>query len=212
MVVRMLRVMTAGVIFLMAAGAQAQVQVPKDWYIAIGGGGAWYDDQKVTGAGGVKLSTDTGYTANVGIGTYVDEEKVVRLELEGVYENADYNNFGGAKVGGSTNSTGLMFNVLYDIQTGSNWVPYLGAGIGYARVNVDNVSQFGVTAINGNDNVFAWQFKGGIAYQFNPSMAVTVGYRYFGTDNLSFGDQPGGTVKTEGLSIQSAEVGFRYHF
>jgi opacity protein-like surface antigen len=43
-------------------------------------------------------------------------------------------------------------------------------------------------------------------------MAVTVGYRYYATDNLSFGGQPGGTIKTGGTQIQSAEVGFRFHF
>jgi opacity protein-like surface antigen len=212
MIVRMLRVATAGVIFMVAAGAQAQGEGPKLWYVAVGAGGAWYNDQTITGAGTGKLSTDPGYTANVAIGRYLDDIKVVRLEVEGLYDSAEVNNFGGAKAGGTLSNAGLMFNFLYDIQTGTSWIPYLGGGIGYSRVNMDNVTLAGVTVLDGTDNVFAYQFKGGVAYQFNPSMAVTVGYRYYATDNLSFGGQPGGTIKTGGTQIQSAEVGFRFHF
>jgi opacity protein-like surface antigen len=212
MIVRMLRVVMAGMIFFVAAGAQAQGQDPKLWYVAAGAGGAWYADQKITGGAVGKLSTDTGFALNGAIGRYLDDIRVLRLEVEGLYDNADVNNFGGTKAAGTLSNIGLMFNFLYDIQTGSSWIPYLGGGIGYSHVNMDNVTIAGVTVLDGTDNVFAYQFKAGIAYQFNPSMAVTLGYRYYGTDNLSFGGQPGGTVKTEGTRIQNAELGFRFNF
>lgn len=213
MIVRMLRFVMAGVIFMVAAGAQAQGGDPKLWYVAGGVGAAWNTDQKITGGGSGKLSTDPGYTANVSIGRYLDDIRVLRLEVEGLYDQSDVNNFGGTKATGRISNAGLMLNFLYDIQTGTGWVPYLGGGIGYSRVNMDDVGFSGAPpSIDGTDNVFAYQFKAGIAYQFNPSMAVTLGYRYYATDNLSFGGQPGGTVKTEGTRIQNAELGFRFNF
>jgi opacity protein-like surface antigen len=212
MIVRMLRVMTAGAIFILATGAQAQEANPKPWYVSAGAGGAWNLDQTISGTGGLALSTDTGFGLNAAIGRYLDEVRVIRLEAETVYENTDVNNISGVKAAGTLSNVGLMLNLLYDIHTDSAWIPYLGGGLGYARVNMDNVTAGGVQVLDGTDYVFAYQFKAGIAYQFNPSMAVTVGYRFYATDNPSFGGQPGGTVKTEGTRTQNAEVGFRFHF
>ena len=212
MIVRMLRVVTAGVLLILANGALAQQANPKPWYVSVGAGAAWYLDQKVTGAPSGELSTDTGYAANVSIGRYLDEIRVLRLELETLYDDADANNFGGAKISGDIANLGVMVNLLYDIHTDSNWIPYIGGGFGWGHVDMNNITQNGVTAIDGTDDTYAYQFKAGIAYQFNPSMAVTAGYRYYGTGNLSFGGQPGGTVKTEGVRLQSAELGFRFHF
>ena len=107
---------------------------------------------------------------------------------------------------------GVMFNFLYDIKTNSRWVPYLGGGIGYSQVFVDDLSVGGVTLVDDSAGAFAWQFKAGIAYEFNPSMAVTLGYRYFGTDNVSFDSKIGGSVNTGGTEIQNAELGFRFNF
>ena len=49
MIVRLLRVFTAGVIFTFATGAQAQGQDPKLWYVAVGAGAAWSSGLSVTG-------------------------------------------------------------------------------------------------------------------------------------------------------------------
>ena len=212
MILRTLRIVTAGAMLVLAAGVQAQEQASKPWYVAVGAGGAWYADQGISGSGPGDLSYDVGYTGNVSIGRYLDDIRVLRLEVEGVYDHADFNNFGGATVGGSSYNAGLMLNFIYDIHTDSPWIPYLGIGMGYSRVTMDNLSQGGVTAIDGSDDAFSYQFKGGIAYQFNPSMAVTLQYRYFATNDLSFSGQPSGTVKTDGTKVQSAEVGFRFHF
>jgi opacity protein-like surface antigen len=43
-------------------------------------------------------------------------------------------------------------------------------------------------------------------------MAVTLGYRYFATDNVSFKSKTGGSVNTGGTDIQNAELGFRFNF
>jgi opacity protein-like surface antigen len=215
MIRRSFRFITAGLLLAFAAGTQAQGEDPKLWYVAAGLGGTWYDDLTISGASGGKLGTDTGYTGNVSIGRYLDDIRVLRLELEGLYSRADFNNFGGVKAGGYLENSSLMVNFLYDIHTGSPWVPFLGGGIGYSRVGMNNLSAAGgPTLVDSTDNAFAYQFKGGVAYQFNPNLAITVAYRYFATDNLSFTGSPAapGTVNTGGTRSHNAEVGVRFNF
>ena len=215
MIRRSFRFLTAGLLLAFAAGSQAQGQDPKLWYVAGGLGATWYDDLTISGAGAGKLSMDTGYTGNVSIGRYLDDIRVLRLEVEGVFSRANINNFGGAKADGSLDNTSLMVNFLYDIQTGTPWVPFLGGGIGYSRVGMNNLSAVGgPTLVDSSDNVFAYQFKGGVAYQFDPALAVTVAYRYFATENMSFSGTSAmpGTVNTGGTRSHNAEVGFRFNF
>lgn len=215
MIRRSFRFLTAGLLLAFAAGSQAQGQDPKLWYVAGGLGATWYDDLTISGAGAGKLSMDTGYTGNVSIGRYLDDIRVLRLEVEGVFSRANINNFGGAKADGSLDNTSLMVNFLYDIQTGTPWVPFLGGGIGYSRVGMNNLSAVGgPTLVDSSDNVFAYQFKGGVAYQFDPALAVTVAYRYFATENMSFSATSAipGTVNTGGTRSHNAEVGFRFNF
>lgn len=212
MIVRLLRLLTVGLICVYATGTQAQMQDPKLWYVAVGAGGAWNDDQTLSGTAATNVATKTGFTVNGAIGRYLDDIRVLRLEAETIYDRSDVSSINGAGAGGNIYNVGLMFNFLYDIQTGTNWIPFLGGGIGYSRVTIDNLSQGGTTFVDDSDNAFSWQFKGGIAYQFNPSMAVTLAYRYYGTDNLSFDSTTGASVKTGGTRIQNAELGFRFHF
>lgn len=215
MIRRSFRLLTAGLLLAFAAGAQAQGQDPKLWYVAGGLGATWYDDLTISGAGAGRLSMDTGYTGNVSIGRYLDDIRVLRLEVEGVFSRANINNFGGAKADGSLDNSSLMVNFLYDIQTGTPWVPFLGGGIGYSRVGMNNLSAVGgPTLVDSSDNVFAYQFKGGVAYQFDPAWAVTVAYRYFATENPSFSGSSAmpGTVNTGGTRSHNAEVGFRFNF
>ena len=217
MIVRFLRLLTAGALFAFAASALAQVEEQGQerggpWYVAGGLGAGWYEDERLSGASTNKLAMDTGFTVNAAIGRYLDEIRVFRLEAEAVYARADIGNDGtGMATGGSLNNVALMFNVLYDIHTDSPWIPYLGGGIGNSWVVMDSYTSGGVPIADDTGNAFSWQFKGGVAYQFNPAMALTVQYRFIATDNVSW-SSPAGSISSSGTKIQSAEVGFRFHF
>ena len=211
MTVRLLRILMAAVIFVFATAAQAQGQDPKLWYVSLGAGGAWYEDLDF--GGGVAASMDTGFTVNGAFGRYIDDIRVIRLEGEVLYDRSGVDNLGGAQATGTLSNVGLMFNAYYDFRTDSSWTPYFGGGIGYSRVNFDNLTVGGVPLANDTGDAFSWQIKAGVAYQFSPSWAVNLGYRYYGTDNLDFGGPAGGAhLTSEGTRISSAEVGFRFHF
>ena len=213
MIVRLLRALTVGAILLVALGAQAQEpNLPKRWYVGAGAGASFYDDWEFTST--ISADLDTGYLGNVTVGAYLDDIRVFRLELEGLYTSSDVNGVSGASAAGTVSNTAAMFNALYDVRTGTDWTPYFGVGIGYSLVDVDSFTTpaGSPTLIDDNDGVFAWQIKAGVAYQFSPSWSVNVQYRFFNAENPSFINVNGVAVDGDPIRSNNAEVGFRFHF
>jgi|GEM_PF-5929969 len=118
---------------------------------------------------------------------------------------------------GSISTTSLLFNAYYDIETESNFEPYLGAGIGVSWASANDLSATypGTnTSFAIDDTAFGivYQFMGGVAYYFNPQTAVTVGYRYLGVPERSFDSGTLGELTFDGLGVHNLEVGVRYMF
>ncbi|MFP4299894.1 MAG: outer membrane protein [Spirulinaceae cyanobacterium] len=118
---------------------------------------------------------------------------------------------------GSISTTSLLFNAYYDIETESNFEPYIGAGVGVSWASANNLS----ATYPGTNTTFAiddtafgvvYQFMGGVAYYFNPQTAVTVGYRYLGVPERTFSAGTFGELKADGLGVHNLEVGIRYMF
>ena len=72
-----------------------------------------------------------------------------------------------------TKSTSVMLNGYYDIKTGTEWTPYITAGIGYSHVE------------NGGDendwykgDNFAYQAGVGTSYALTSNIALDAGYKY----------------------------------
>ena len=214
MTARLLRALTAGVIFVFAAGVQAEEPNSKLWYVALGAAPAWYNSPGLS-QGGVDASLrleSPGFGISGAFGRYVDDIKVIRLEGEVLYTRADVSSVGGVAAGGDLSSVGLMVNAFYDFNTNSNWTPFIGGGIGYSNVALNNLSLGGVTLVDDSNGAFSWQFKTGVSYQLTPSFSINGAYRVYGTDNLSFKDTGGATVNMDGPLIQMAEFGVRFHF
>lgn len=80
----------------------------------------------------------------------------------------------------------LMANVYYDFNTGSDWTPYIGAGLGYARVKSENSFQLtgadtkysGSSSFSKSSNNFAWNLTAGVSYAVNNNLAIDASYRY----------------------------------
>jgi opacity protein-like surface antigen len=87
----------------------------------------------------------------------------------------------------------LMANGYYDFTLDAiqPLVPYVGGGIGIARNSVDGFSVAvpgtGVANLTGRDtNQFAWQLSAGVSYNFSPTLALDVGYRYLHAGETGF--------------------------
>jgi opacity protein-like surface antigen len=115
------------------------------------------------------IKFDTGYGGGLAIGY---DFGPARLEVEGSYRNSNAEE-GDADLKIRT----LMVNGYADFQTGSMTTPYLGAGIGYAKVDVEG----------DDDEVFAGQLAAGVLFAVSPAVAVDLGYRFLMTDDPKIG-------------------------
>ena len=104
----------------------------------------------------------------------------------------------------------LMANGYYDFTLDAiqPLVPYVGAGFGIARNSVNGfnvaVPGTGVAHLTGRDtNQFAWQLSAGVSYNFSPTLALDVGYRYLHAGETGFS----GRLHTNELST-SLRFGF----
>lgn len=101
-------------------------------------------------------------------------------------------------------SQSLMLNGYYDIDTGTKFTPYVGAGIGYAKIK-GSLSVLGISE-SIDDNNFAWQIGAGASYALTNNVSVDAGYRY-----VDYGDFTEDEVKLD-TSAHELYIGARYTF
>lgn len=157
----------------------------------------------------VKLDVDDkvwGGSFAAGVSTKVNGG-AVRAELE-YNKNADAkktHNIDGDLFNIKIESQSLMINGYYDIDTGSKLTPYVGAGIGYAKIK-GKVLEASYTSYSEDGNNFAWQVGAGVGYALNDKVSLDAGYRY-----VDYGDFTKDGLKWES-SAHELYVGARYAF
>lgn len=119
----------------------------------------------------------------------------VRLEGELSYREADMywldTGFFQYNMDSSISATSLMTNVYYDINTQSLLTPYLGAGVGASRVNLEKGNFVSPNIVRGGPGSFGWnedhdivlayQLAAGVGLDVSKTITIDLGYRYFGT-------------------------------
>jgi opacity protein-like surface antigen len=117
----------------------------------------------------------------------------------------------------NVDSLDVMFNVLYDIETGSWWQPYVGAGAGWSHLESEGSRRNTLTAVeesfDGTADNFAWSLQTGVLFDVVDSFALELGYRYIALgdikpDAVSTGDQ----VSLEGLEAHELVIGTVFKF
>jgi opacity protein-like surface antigen len=92
-------------------------------------------------------------------------------------------------VEGDFSSLSFMANGWYDFNTSTNWVPFVGGGIGISEMNMEITSVAGVAeSFDRSEQVLAYQFGAGIGYKLTPKATISLSYRLFGTQEVDFGD------------------------
>ncbi len=209
-------IVSAGIVALLAlllpSAAWAQ---DKPWYVAGGLGASFLNDVDTTDSTGFTITTDfdTGF---LGTGAFGRSFGNFRAEGEVFYNTNDVSTVSALGISlagsGDVSTTGLMVNGYYDFETNSKWRPYIGGGIGGANVSVNSLSVLGFLLADDDDTVFAYQVKVGVAYEFSPAWAGTLGYRFFATEDPDF-DAPDGTpFSTDGIQAHVIELGVRFRF
>jgi opacity protein-like surface antigen len=85
---------------------------------------------------------------------------------------------------GEITNTALFANAYYDFNREGAIRPYVGAGIGVSKVDVQ-YSPSGVGVIDGDDAKFAWQGKAGVTWAFNDSLQLYGEYAYRATEDVT---------------------------
>jgi len=87
---------------------------------------------------------------------------------------------GSGKIDGDVSALAFMVNGWYDFDTGSKWVPYVGGGLGMAKVEST------ILSAESDDTVLAYQVGAGVGYKLTENTTATLGYKYFGTSDPNF--------------------------
>ena len=174
--------------------------------IKVGAGFPWDYDGNFDLLGSnidTSLKLNGGFTGELALGY---KFKQARAELAVGYGNYGVNNqtFSSSRFGSfssssdsSMNLTTVMVNGYYDFPitnsdgSRSRWSPYIGAGIGYANLNVPGCSGNGCFS-GGSTGGFAYQGNVGLSYRVSDRGQAFVETGYLGStsgtiDDVSFG-------------------------
>jgi opacity protein-like surface antigen len=200
-------------VFLAASGAGAKAQFGfPDVYVAAGAGGGILDNTDVDSIG-TSFETEPfpGYALSGALGL---DFGLLRVEGELFYNVYDLDTIKDAGINldadGSFKTLAGMGNVFLDVPL-AVVTPFVGAGIGYADVKADNFQFNGTDLVDDSDTVMAWQLRAGIAFAVFPFTDMTIGYRYFVTDDLAMSNSLG-DVDIEKLKSHILELGLRISF
>jgi opacity protein-like surface antigen len=196
--------------------ARAQFGAP-DFYIAAGAGGAILEDTSITDVT-TATSFDTvpfpGYALTGALGL---DFGILRLEGELFYNEYNLNTIGLAGIDadaeGAFKTLAGMGNLFIDLPL-AVVTPFIGGGVGYAEVKADNFSFAGSPVsplVDDKDTGLAWQLRAGIAFAILPLTDMTIGYRYFVTDDLEMSNALG-DIEIEKLKSHIFELGLRVTF
>ncbi len=189
---------------LIATGAQADDRPM--FYGGIHGEVSWVEetDLHIADANVGELEFDLEYAVGASLGYMPPEESGIlsntRYEIELMYRETDFKDLNNSVIapggfGGSIESYVAMVNGYYDFDTGTRWMPYIGAGLGVALHTFDSIT----INTDDDDTVFAYQGMVGVAYRLKPynHTYVGFGYRYFGTTDPQFSNSAGASVEHE---------------
>lgn len=179
-------------------------------YIGIGGGATWLEETDIKGAGAVNsIDFDMGW-AGILKGGYAYGNGI-RSELELGYRSWDVDSAnGGATSGGDASMYTAFVNVLYDFMPSNTWSPYVGAGLGGARVNTDTRAN----AIRSDDNDTTWAAQGilGAWYALADNWLLSADYRYMYLGDTSFSTNTAGVTMDGGNQVHTVMLGLTYRF
>jgi outer membrane protein OmpA-like peptidoglycan-associated protein len=171
-------------------------------------GGSFYDFKfddglAVIANGGYKFSSGLRLEGELGYRSNDADSRTLRVTAPANTQNAT----------GKVSARSAMANIIYDIDTGSKFTPYLGVGAGIASVKADSLGPVlaANTRIDGSDTRFAYQGIAGAAVEITRQIALTLDYRYFRTAGPNLRTLTG--LAADGkYSAHSVLAGLRFSF
>lgn len=194
---------------LLSAAAQAEERTFFEQpYVALRGGWSnlrdlsidYQDDSRTDRAVGF----DNGWVGALAVG--VQPRDWLRVETELSHREHDVNLVmpGSAASGSMSVGTGMV-NAYLELPTASRFRPYVGVGLGAARVTQDSIGADGVSLSDDSAWAFAYQAMLGVSAEVAPRWRTSLEYRYLGTSDPIFRDREGalydGSVRAHALML-----------
>ncbi|MFM9073625.1 MAG: outer membrane protein [Cyanobium sp.] len=182
------------------------------FYLTVGAGAAWPSqidvrtrnfDPNFNG----DVTFNGGFSVDGGVGY---DFGAIRTELTYGYTRANLKNVEFDNVefssSGIVNKNDVMASAYLDIPFGA-WVPYLGGGVGYTNLSTPSFTVDGNRSSSGNQGLFGWQAKVGVAYAINWNTDIYVEGTYSGAEGFSSNN-----IRYDAYNDFGAKLGFRYRF
>jgi len=189
-----------------------------DWYAAVAVGTDYGEDVELEESG-LRAALDRGYPAGGGaLGVRLADR--LYAEVEGLYRVNDfevlYARDGSVEINpepeSKTSSTSVMANLWYEFLPASGMRPFLGAGLGWARVRYEAANEVtGEMLIDDRADTLAYQLLAGFTFDVSPRLALTAGYRYWKTDSFDL-KTVSGERESSRQTVHATLLGLRYHF
>jgi opacity protein-like surface antigen len=207
---RLLTIVCATIGWTLFASSAADAQ----FYVGAHGGANFVQDSDIDGNGvDAEASLDAGFVAGGFAGYRIGIQDGISVDLEGefAYRQNDIDELsavGFAVDGdGEVRSFAWMANAWVNLPIGdSGFVPYVGGGFGGVHIDINDAQAGGIELENESDFVIGGQLGGGLGYQFDEHVAVTLDYRFLITDDASI----------QGLDVEyqshSVMLGLKYLF
>ena len=112
----------------------------------------------------------------------------------------------------------ILANGFFDLDTGTPFVPFIGIGVGAVNLSVKLFPDDKETKphFEGSGWGFGYQANVGVAYEIVDAVALTLGYKFFGTLETQVTDAGEDDAKDEyvkpTLLAHRAELGVRFRF
>jgi opacity protein-like surface antigen len=133
----------------------------------------------------ITVESDAGFALGGAVGYSAGD---ARGEVEIAYQknNLDKQTVPGFPVmelTGDTTLLSVLVNGYYDFDTGGPFTPFVSAGLGFAKFDINDAKVVGSPspATNDDDTVFAYQLGAGVGYAVNERVSIDIRYRYLAT-------------------------------
>ncbi|TCS60955.1 OmpA family protein [Varunaivibrio sulfuroxidans] len=200
-----------GLVAALTFGSSAQAgEMANGFYLKGGVGLNAQRDASVSGTGvDGTVDFNRGAAGLIGLGRHVGDN--LRVEGELGYRQNGVDSVSGTGGSGKTRAWTLMGNVLYDIPANLPVQPYIGVGLGLARIDYSGVSPIGGSRIDDRDNTLAGQGIVGFSMPIKDSLSLFADYRYLHAFGPSMHTNSGVGVDV-GYNTHTVMVGLTWDF
>lgn len=221
---------TAAAMLALAPAAHAYQGV----YGAIGAGLSYVGpDRDFEGTGALGFDSEADFNNGIGVYTALGHASANgwRKELEFSYRQNDLRHLPGDglnftgwtenTVSGDMQSLAFMFNIIKDFNSDSSVTPYVGLGVGLARLKASYLGNdpsfsggFGALAIDDKSLGLAYQGIAGLAFALAEGLTLDLSYRYFATTDREFDGTLAGLPEEfeQEYNSHSLFAGLRWNF